>query len=415
MTSKLYNNVTSLSRSSLLFDESDDLHSVAGNVLNLDHPIYPYYTRSVARLSARSSNSGASLSNSSITRHSVTLNLSHCSRNSIRTKERKNSKRLTSSDSFTTASNQTNIDQNLRISSNCSVGLADCNRARVNGVLRNLSGTGSRNLSTLQVVPFAHQSNADNVIAMDFPNNNCPSKTWRFFSILAFIGLIAMIAVHIHNNLANSKSFLSKVEDDLCRIKEEIERMKNSVVKGTKTQLESMEKDTRQKLDTVERLLRDIRKEKKATPSTSFPSCAKSDGDEGGIRAIVAQLLEEYSADKTGKTDFALESAGGSIVSCSRDTQPYNPASGLTTLFGIPICYKSNGPRSIIQPTVLPGECWAFKGTSGAVTIKLLGPVFINGVSLEHISKAISPSGEIDSAPKEFSIGKEKMRLPPYS
>lgn len=53
---------------------------------------------------------------------------------------------------------------------------------------------------------------------------------------------------------------------------------------------------------------------------------------------------------------------------------------------------------------VLPGECWAFKGTTGNVVIQLLGPVHVSGVSLEHIPQSISPLGETSTAPKDFSI-----------
>ncbi|XP_025073451.1 SUN domain-containing protein 3, partial [Pogonomyrmex barbatus] len=59
---------------------------------------------------------------------------------------------------------------------------------------------------------------------------------------------------------------------------------------------------------------------------------------------------------------------------------------------------------SIYQTGVLPGECWAFKGSSGSVVIRLLGQVHVSGVSLEHISPLISPTGETATAPKDFSI-----------
>lgn len=36
--------------------------------------------------------------------------------------------------------------------------------------------------------------------------------------------------------------------------------------------------------------------------------------------------------------------------------------------------------------------------------IKLLGKVRINAVSLEHISSKISPTGKLDSAPKDFAV-----------
>lgn len=51
-----------------------------------------------------------------------------------------------------------------------------------------------------------------------------------------------------------------------------------------------------------------------------------------------------------------------------------------------------------------PGHCWAIKGSHGGAVVKLLGKVQINGVSLEHISESVSPTGEISSAPREFTI-----------
>ncbi|XP_031348875.1 SUN domain-containing protein 1-like [Photinus pyralis] len=123
----------------------------------------------------------------------------------------------------------------------------------------------------------------------------------------------------------------------------------------------------------------------------------------GGMLDDIQQALLQYDADKTTKPDFALESAGGRIISVG-DTEQHESSSRSCTLFGIPICQSSNGPRQILQPGVLPGECWAFKGSTGYALIKLLGPVFIDSVSIEHISKAISPTGKIDTAPKEFAV-----------
>jgi len=61
-------------------------------------------------------------------------------------------------------------------------------------------------------------------------------------------------------------------------------------------------------------------------------------------------------------------------------------------------------PRSIHQTGVLPGDCWAFKGSNGSVVIRLLGYVNVSGISLEHISSSISPTGETDTAPRDFSV-----------
>ncbi|CAG9773745.1 unnamed protein product [Ceutorhynchus assimilis] len=79
------------------------------------------------------------------------------------------------------------------------------------------------------------------------------------------------------------------------------------------------------------------------------------------VRKVVDQEITKIYSDKTGKTDFALESAGGRVVHLSQ-------------------------------------------GTNGGVLIKLLGPIKIDAVSLEHIPKTISPSGDSTTAPKDFSV-----------
>jgi len=56
------------------------------------------------------------------------------------------------------------------------------------------------------------------------------------------------------------------------------------------------------------------------------------------------------------------------------------------------------------QPGMSPGECWAFRGSQGEVIIRLVTPVMITSVSIEHITKNISPTGSITSAPREFLI-----------
>lgn len=113
----------------------------------------------------------------------------------------------------------------------------------------------------------------------------------------------------------------------------------------------------------------------------------------------IAEALEQYSADRTGKPDFALESAGGAIV---RATEGHKRDSDVTVM-GLRIC-RFCGARAMIQSSVMPGECWAFEGSSGYAVIRLLGRVRVGGVSLEHISRKVSPTSDISSAPKEFSI-----------
>ena len=57
-----------------------------------------------------------------------------------------------------------------------------------------------------------------------------------------------------------------------------------------------------------------------------------------------------------------------------------------------------------------PGQCWAFKGTQGYLVLQLSTAVKPTAFSMEHIPRALSPSGKIDSAPKDFSVWVSRAR-----
>lgn len=74
------------------------------------------------------------------------------------------------------------------------------------------------------------------------------------------------------------------------------------------------------------------------------------------------------------------------------------------SIFGVPLWYKSNTPRTVISPAVQPGECWSFQGFPGYLVLKLNNNVYVTGFTLEHIPKSLAPNGRIDSAPKIFTV-----------
>ncbi|TMW52504.1 hypothetical protein DOY81_002405 [Sarcophaga bullata] len=121
------------------------------------------------------------------------------------------------------------------------------------------------------------------------------------------------------------------------------------------------------------------------------------------VRNIVKSVLAIYDADKTGLVDFALESAGGQILS-TRCTENYQTKTAQISVFGIPLWYPTNTPRIAISPNVQPGECWAFQGFPGFLVLKLNSLVYVTGFTLEHIPKALAPNGRIDSAPRNFTV-----------
>jgi SUN domain-containing protein 1/2 len=134
--------------------------------------------------------------------------------------------------------------------------------------------------------------------------------------------------------------------------------------------------------------------------------------DRDEVQRLIRSALVRYDADKTGSFDYALETAGGSVVS-TRCTETFYSNTAAWTLFGIPLWRPSNNPRTAIQPGVLPGECWAFKGSRGYLVIGLSVPVVPTRFSLEHIPRSMSPSGAIDSAPREFTVLGLRMELDP--
>ncbi len=111
-----------------------------------------------------------------------------------------------------------------------------------------------------------------------------------------------------------------------------------------------------------------------ATASSSSSSSSVSMSNDHEILSAIHDALRVYDADKTGKFDFALESAGGTIASI-RCTETYDVSNAVYSVFGIPFWWERNSPRAILQPGANPGQCWAFKGSRGEVVIKLSNPI----------------------------------------
>ncbi|KAF5900662.1 SUN domain-containing protein 1 isoform X6, partial [Clarias magur] len=124
---------------------------------------------------------------------------------------------------------------------------------------------------------------------------------------------------------------------------------------------------------------------------------------EEDVQLIVQNALKRYAEDRIGLVDYALESGGGSILS-TRCSETYETKTALMSLFGFPLWYFSQSPRAVIQPDVHPGNCWAFKGSTGYLVIRLCVKIVPTAFSLEHIPKALSPTGNISSAPRNFTV-----------
>lgn len=118
--------------------------------------------------------------------------------------------------------------------------------------------------------------------------------------------------------------------------------------------------------------------------------------------------MEKY-LDTSGRPDYALESTGGRILSIG-STQlaslAHNKFQAMMTYFlgfSTALPFVTNSPRYVIQPSIMPGECFAFIG-KGEITIQLIKSVFIDAVGVEHILADVSPTRDISNAPNQFSV-----------
>ncbi|XP_036937535.1 sperm-associated antigen 4 protein-like [Acanthopagrus latus] len=136
-----------------------------------------------------------------------------------------------------------------------------------------------------------------------------------------------------------------------------------------------------------------------------------------GILANVnLKLMEEVrSLRQQGNTpladtmpNFASESQGARVLhSLSSDTYWHrNPHSWRVIDKIYHWYYSPLSQRRVIQghSPLQPGHCWCFPGDHGHIVISLSHPTSITHVTMGHISKRISPYGNIASAPREFTV-----------
>ncbi|XP_066142120.1 SUN domain-containing protein 3-like isoform X2 [Euwallacea fornicatus] len=121
------------------------------------------------------------------------------------------------------------------------------------------------------------------------------------------------------------------------------------------------------------------------------------------ISNAIEDSLEIYEADRLGVMDYAAFYAGGLIKGISKDTEPL-PTHRPLSLFKILNVNIYSSPEEIIRPYILPGRCFAFKGTTGTVRIKLGKPISIGRVTLSHASRLLLGMQGMTSAPREFEV-----------
>ncbi|XP_027874335.1 sperm-associated antigen 4 protein-like [Xiphophorus couchianus] len=103
--------------------------------------------------------------------------------------------------------------------------------------------------------------------------------------------------------------------------------------------------------------------------------------------------------------NFALKSQGAKVL----EWRPLAAHPGQLqrfSWFGFALDEPFIHPDIVIQGRthLNPGECWAFEGSQGHLAIALSHRVLISHVTLGHVPKMLSPTGNTLSAPKGFSV-----------
>lgn len=114
------------------------------------------------------------------------------------------------------------------------------------------------------------------------------------------------------------------------------------------------------------------------------------------------EILQNLEVDKAGRPDLASKAAGGKIAGLGKDTELFYSCNVIMKLMNCPS--KVNGPEKVIENSMQPGECFAFKGQKATLFIRLIGPAMIDALTVEHVPMKISPTGDVTEAPKIFNF-----------
>ncbi|KNC85579.1 hypothetical protein SARC_02236 [Sphaeroforma arctica JP610] len=117
---------------------------------------------------------------------------------------------------------------------------------------------------------------------------------------------------------------------------------------------------------------------------------------EASVEKIVGEIIKRHDVERLGLPDYALENLGGSIM--RRLSSLSYGMNKLTWFFNM---HQGKDPSEILKVDVTSGNCWAFHGSDGYVTIQLSEPIKPSAITIDHIPFALRRH---NTAPKDFVI-----------
>ncbi|XP_068829455.1 SUN domain-containing protein 3 [Capricornis sumatraensis] len=247
------------------------------------------------------------------------------------------------------------------------------------------------------------------------------TQSWKTVMGMVFI-LTLLLLGFVHHMKRKEKEFPQKSRQIYALIAEYGSRLYNyqARLRMPKEQLELLKKESQtlennfreilfliEQIDVLKALLRDMQ-----DGLHNYSWNADIDPTEGWnhtevideeMSTLVNYILKKLREDQVQMADYALKSAGASVVEAGT-SESYKNNKAKLYWHGIGFLNYEMPPDIILQPDVHPGKCWAFPGSQGHALIKLARRIIPTAVTMEHISEKVSPSGNTSSAPKEFSV-----------
>ncbi|KAJ7335397.1 hypothetical protein JRQ81_013338 [Phrynocephalus forsythii] len=118
---------------------------------------------------------------------------------------------------------------------------------------------------------------------------------------------------------------------------------------------------------------------------------------------MINLAFKKIYEDHVQMPDWAQKTIGATIDK-DRTSKSYEPEEVQNCWFKSLFMVTAKPPSTVLEPDVHPGNCWAFQGPEGQIVIKLPEKIQPTAVTVQHISKAISPSNGVSSALKDFLV-----------
>ncbi|KAJ1531201.1 hypothetical protein HK405_001511 [Cladochytrium tenue] len=124
------------------------------------------------------------------------------------------------------------------------------------------------------------------------------------------------------------------------------------------------------------------------------------------VDELVQRSLARYSADVIARPDYALSSAGASVV--LKLTSPIwsTPSNSLFGRMMNTRVARGLGPYFALTPGTMPGTCWSFAGPSGTLGVQLVQDVIPTDFTIDHVPTdlVLDSAHGLDSAPKDVEV-----------